>query len=159
MLLRAVWHWSLFSKMHGMIWSWYWLGYYVNVHLKISFCISIWMSQGTGLASRTLFCHLVLWVCLLGCFGPLWFFMSHGLVHDWLFLRNVAESLGQGNLIQGKAWQALKNWKNLFGDQREDSSTSLKVCKLLKSKLLHITKLSSLWSPKLFSSYLILPLV
>ena len=25
----------------------------------------------------------------------------------------------QGKLIQGKAQQALKNWKNLFGDQRE----------------------------------------
>ena len=33
----------------------------------------------------------------------------------------------QGNLIQGKAKVALKNWKNLFGDQREDSLTSLEV--------------------------------
>ena len=32
----------------------------------------------------------------------------------------------QGKLIQGKARLALKNWKNLFGDQREDSLTSLK---------------------------------
>ena len=37
----------------------------------------------------------------------------------------------QGNLIQGKAQLALKNWKNLFGDQREDSLTSLEVCYLL----------------------------
>ena len=37
----------------------------------------------------------------------------------------------QGNLIQGKAQVALKNWKNLFGDQREDSLTSLEVCYLL----------------------------
>ena len=36
--------------------------------------------------------------------------------------------LNQGNLIQGKARLALKNWKNLFGDQREDSLTSLEVC-------------------------------
>ena len=36
-------------------------------------------------------------------------------------------SLIQGNLIQGKAQLALKNWKNLFGDQREDSLTSLEV--------------------------------
>ena len=42
--------------------------------------------------------------------------------------------LKQGNLIQGKAQVALKNWKNLFEDQREDSLTSLEVCKLLKSK-------------------------
>ena len=37
----------------------------------------------------------------------------------------------QGNLIQGKARLALKNWKNLFGDQREDSLTSLEECYLL----------------------------
>ena len=30
---------------------------------------------------------------------------------------------GQGNLTQGKAQLALKNWKNLFGDQSEDSLT------------------------------------
>ena len=36
------------------------------------------------------------------------------------------------NLIQGKAQLALKNWKNLFGDQKEDSFTSLEVCYLLK---------------------------
>ena len=29
---------------------------------------------------------------------------------------------------------ALKNWKNLFGDQREDSLTSLEVCYLLEWK-------------------------
>ena len=38
----------------------------------------------------------------------------------------------QGKLLQGKAQQALKNWKNLFGDQREDSLTSLEVCYLLQ---------------------------
>ena len=38
----------------------------------------------------------------------------------------------QGHLIQGKARLALKNWKNLFGDQREDSLTSLEVCYLLQ---------------------------
>ena len=37
----------------------------------------------------------------------------------------------QGNLIQGKAQVALKNWKTCFGDQREDSRTSLEVCYLL----------------------------
>ena len=37
----------------------------------------------------------------------------------------------QENLKQGKAQLALKNWKNLFGDQREDSLTSLEVCYLL----------------------------
>ena len=40
----------------------------------------------------------------------------------------------QGNLIQGKAQLALKNWKNLFGEQKEDSLTSLEVCYLLKGK-------------------------
>ena len=33
----------------------------------------------------------------------------------------------QGNLIQGKARQALNNWKNRFGGQREDSLTNLEV--------------------------------
>ena len=33
----------------------------------------------------------------------------------------------QGNLIQGKAQLLLKNWKNLFGDQREESLTSSDV--------------------------------
>ena len=36
----------------------------------------------------------------------------------------------QGNLIQGKAQLALKNWKNLFGDQKEDSLIRLEVCYL-----------------------------
>ena len=40
----------------------------------------------------------------------------------------------QGKLMQEKAQLALKNWKNLFGDQREDSLTSLEVCNLIKSK-------------------------
>ena len=40
------------------------------------------------------------------------------------FLLMLRASL-QGNLIQGKAQLALKNWKNQFGDQREDSLTSL----------------------------------
>ena len=43
----------------------------------------------------------------------------------------IPSYLIQGNLIQGKARLALKNWKNLFGDQREDSLTSLEVCYLL----------------------------
>ena len=34
----------------------------------------------------------------------------------------------QENLIQGKVRLALKNWNNLFGDQREDWLTSLEVC-------------------------------
>ena len=46
------------------------------------------------------------------------------------FIQEV--ELNQGNLIQGKAQVTLKNWKNLFGDQREDSLTSLEVCYLLK---------------------------
>ena len=37
-----------------------------------------------------------------------------------------------GKYYTGKAQLALKNWKNLFGDQREDSLTSLEVCNLLK---------------------------
>ena len=44
------------------------------------------------------------------------------------------ERLRQGNLIQGKAHLASKNWENLFGDQREDSLTSSEVCFLLKCK-------------------------
>ena len=36
--------------------------------------------------------------------------------------------------MQGKAQVALKNWRNLFWDQREDSLTSLEVCHLLKWK-------------------------
>ena len=40
----------------------------------------------------------------------------------------------QGNLIQVKAQLALKNWKNLFGDQSENSLTSLEVCYLPKGK-------------------------
>ena len=43
----------------------------------------------------------------------------------------MLQTSNQGNLIQGKAQLALKNWKNLFGDQREDSLTSLEVCNLL----------------------------
>ena len=31
------------------------------------------------------------------------------------------EYISKGNLIQGKAQLAFKNWKNLFGDQREGS--------------------------------------
>ena len=38
--------------------------------------------------------------------------------------------LNQGNLIKGKAQLVLKNWKNRFGDQREDSLTCLGVCYL-----------------------------
>ena len=34
----------------------------------------------------------------------------------------------QGNCIQGKAQLALKNWKNLFGDQRKDRLTSFEEC-------------------------------
>ena len=41
-----------------------------------------------------------------------------------------------GKYYTGKAQLALKNWKNLFGDQREDSLTSLEVCYLLKMKYL-----------------------
>ena len=43
----------------------------------------------------------------------------------------VLTRIDQGKLIQGKAQLALKNLKNLFGDQREDSLTSLEVCYLL----------------------------
>ena len=54
---------------------------------------------------------------------------------DWLRtvlrLLHRADGNNQGNLIQGKAQQALKNLKNLFGDQWEDSLTSLEVCYLL----------------------------
>ena len=31
------------------------------------------------------------------------------------------KQLGQGNLLRRMAQLALKNWKNLFGDQREDT--------------------------------------
>ena len=34
----------------------------------------------------------------------------------------------QGSCIQGKAELALKNCKIMFGDQREDSITSLEAC-------------------------------
>ena len=37
----------------------------------------------------------------------------------------------QGNRIQGKAQLALKNRKNLFGDQRKVSLTSFEECYLL----------------------------
>ena len=37
----------------------------------------------------------------------------------------------QGSLIKGKAPVALKNWKNLFGDQREASLSSLEECYVL----------------------------
>ena len=40
------------------------------------------------------------------------------------------------NLIQGKAELALKNWKKRFGDQREDSLTSLELY-YNENKLLH----------------------
>ena len=40
--------------------------------------------------------------------------------------------LQQGNIIQGKAKVTLKNWKNLFGNQGEDSFTCLEVCFFLK---------------------------
>ena len=39
---------------------------------------------------------------------------------------------GRENFIQGKAQLPLKNWKNQFGDQGEDSLTSLAVCNLLQ---------------------------
>ena len=42
------------------------------------------------------------------------------------FFKN--NGFGQRNLKQGKAHLPLKNWKNLIGDQREDSLTSLEVC-------------------------------
>ena len=41
----------------------------------------------------------------------------------------------QGNLIQGKAQLALKNVKNLFGDQKEDSLTSLETFPCTKGYL------------------------
>ena len=41
--------------------------------------------------------------------------------------------ISQWNLIQGKAQLALKNWKNLFGDYREDSLTSTEICYLQKN--------------------------
>ena len=44
------------------------------------------------------------------------------------------DQIKQRNIIQGKAQLALKNLKNLFRDQREDSLTSLEVCYLLKGK-------------------------
>ena len=31
-------------------------------------------------------------------------------------------------LYRGKAQLSIKNWENLFGDQREDSLTSLEEC-------------------------------
>ena len=34
-------------------------------------------------------------------------------------------------VLQGNAQLSLKNWENLFGDQRGDSLTSLEVCFLL----------------------------
>ena len=49
-----------------------------------------------------------------------------------------------------------KKLENLLGDKREDSLTSLEEYD--EKKLLLITKLSSLWCPKLFLSYIILPL-
>ena len=71
-------------------------------------------------------------------------YLQHLLVRDLLNVfengfyqfskRSLFRHANQGKLIQGKAQLALKNWKNLFGDQREDSWTSLEVCKLLKTK-------------------------
>ena len=42
--------------------------------------------------------------------------------------------MNQGNIMQGKAQLALNNWKNLFGDQRKDSLSSLEVCYVLEWK-------------------------
>ena len=53
-------------------------------------------------------------------------FFSH-TIYYWIGKKYI----DQGNLIQGKAQQALKNLKNQLGDQREDSLTSLEVCYLL----------------------------
>ena len=48
------------------------------------------------------------------------------------FLKIGFQMVGQRNLIQWKARLALTNWKNLFGNQREESLTSLEVCHLLQ---------------------------
>ena len=54
-----------------------------------------------------------------------------GWMEEHFIMGYSNDFLNQGNLIQGKARLALKNWKNLFEDHREDSVTSLKVCYLL----------------------------
>ena len=67
-----------------------------------------------------------------GCPLPVHTSAAHSSVVE--LLTAVADEfvcLYQGNLIQGKARLALKNWKNLFGDQRKDSLTILEVCYLL----------------------------
>ena len=52
---------------------------------------------------------------------------------DFFFkcIRTVTRLPVQGNLKQGNSQLALKNRKNLFGNQREDTLTSLEVCYLL----------------------------
>ena len=50
-----------------------------------------------------------------------------------LFVKSAPSCyFNQGNITQGKAQVALKNWKTLFGDQREDSLSSLEVCYSIK---------------------------
>ena len=60
---------------------------------------------------------------------PKWYFITKTITFSKLNILPYPSY--QGNLIKGKAQLALRNWKNLLGDQKEDSLTSLEVLYLL----------------------------
>ena len=106
-------------------------------------------------------CSFPLLFCLLLCntSSVFWVFLYSGVYFLSFSFNHTLNQYEKCALILSKV---LKRCKHFLSLTLCSSLLILKIWQFYlntENKLLHFTKLSSLWSPKLFSSYLILPLV